>query len=131
MALRDVIIKATSKPVPKVLTGLAGSTVTTTRYTKGRDAAGRPTNTPGNPIVDSKWYIVEITAAQSQRGWGLQSAAAAEAQLPYGTDVADLDVVRVTAGFLAGEKYEIEQIRHDELASMLIVALAPTGKTGV
>lgn len=131
MALRDVIQRATSAIVPKVLKDMAGSTVTTTRYAKTRDTAGRPTNTPSNPITNGTWFITEIADAVAQRVYGLNSAASAEALVPIGTDVADLDIVRVTAGDFAGEKYEIEQKVRDPLANMIRVALVPTGKTGL
>lgn len=131
MALRDAIKKATAKVVPKVLTDLASSTVTTTRYVKTRDAANRPINTPANPIVDGSWFITEIADAAVQRVYGLKSGAVAEALVPLGTDIAELDVVRVTAGDHAGQIYEVEQLLRDPLANMQRVALAATGKTGL
>lgn len=130
MALRDIIQNATASVVPGVLAGMAGSTVTTTRYTKTLDSANRPVNTKTNPIVDGSWWITEIADAVAQRVYGLNSAASAEALVPIGTDLEELDVVRVTAGDFAGEKYEIEQTMRDPLANMVRVALKPTGKTG-
>jgi hypothetical protein len=131
MSLSDIVKSATAAVVPQTLEGLAASTVTTTRYVQTRDAANRPINTPTNPIVDGSWYITEIADAHAQRIYGLQSAAAAEALLPLDTDVKAGDVVRVTAGDYAGEKYEVEQFVRDPLANMRRVALAPTGKTGL
>lgn len=131
MALSDVIKKATAGVVPRVLADMAGSTVTTTRYTKTKDAANRPVNTPSNPIVDGKWFVTEIADAAVQRTYGLQSGAVAEALVPFTTDIAELDVVRVTAGDHTGQKYEVEQLIRDPLGNMIRVALAPTGKTGV
>lgn len=131
MALRDTI-KAATKVVPQILKQMAGSTVTTTRYTKTRDAGQRVVNTPTHPIVAGSWYVREISTAHAQRVWGLQSAATAEATLPIGTDVADGDVVVITAGDFAGNKYEVEGggTRHDPLGNRILVALIPTGKTG-
>jgi hypothetical protein len=131
MGLRDTI-KAATKVVPSILDQMAGSTVTTTRYVKTRDAAQRVVNTPTHPITGGDWYIREISTAHAQRVWGLQSAATAEAALPLGTDVADGDVVVITAGDFAGNKYEIEGggTRHDPLGNRVLVALIPTGKTG-
>lgn len=131
MSLHDIISDATAAVVPQTLTDLANSTVTTTRYVKGRDAANRVTNTPTNPLTDVQWWITEIADAHAQRVYGLQSQASAEAQVPLGTDVQQLDVVRVSAGDFAGEKYEVEQFMRDPLANMMRIALAPTGKTGV
>jgi hypothetical protein len=131
MALRDIIKKATAQTVPKVLRELASSTVTTTRYAQTLGPGNRPVNATTNPIVDGEWFIQEITDAAVQRVYGLQSAASAEANVPLDTDVERLDVVRVTAGDFAGEKYEVEQFVRDPLANMTRVALAPTGKTGL
>lgn len=132
MSLSDVIKDATAAVVPNLLEELAGSTVTTTRYVSTRDAAGRPVNTPSNPISGARWFIQEISSAHAQRVWGLQTAAVAEAMIPIGSDVADNDVVTVTAGDFGGNRYEIEGggTRRDPLANMITVALMPTGKTG-
>lgn len=131
MSLSDIIKSATASVVPSTLEGLAASTITTTRYVQTRDAANRPINTPSNPIVNGSWFIAEVADAHVQRVYGLQSAAVAEALVPFGTDVAFNDVVRVTAGDYAGEKYEVEQFVRDPLANMIRIALKPTGKTGL
>jgi hypothetical protein len=128
MSLRDTIRKATGAVVPKLLTGLAGSTVTTTRNVRTRDAAQRTVLTPAHPITGGSWYIKEIADAHVQRVWGATSGAQAEAAVPLGTDVAEDDVVTVTAGDFAGKVYEIEQLRHDPLGSRILIALGPTGQ---
>lgn len=132
MSLRDTISEITAGVVPNLLEEMAGSTVTTTRYTDTKDAAARVVKTPSNPVAGAQWFIQEISTAHAQRVWGIQSAAKAEAMIPLGTDVADGDVVTVTAGAFAGNKYEIEGggTRKDPLANMITVALLPTGKTG-
>lgn len=130
MSLRDAIRKATAAVVPKLIgpDGFAASTVTTTRYAKGRDAAARATNTASHPITDGEWFIREIADGHAQRVWGSTSSASAEAMLPLGTDVADDDVVQVTAGDFAGHVYEVQQSRTDPNGSRIIVALGPTGQ---
>lgn len=131
MSLSDTIRNATSQVIPATLESLAASTVTTTRYSTALGTAGRPSTAKTNPITDAQWYISEITDAQTQRGWGLNSAASAEALIPIGADVQPNDVVRVTAGDFAGDTYEVEQLRRDPLANMVAVALKPTGKSGL
>jgi transcription antitermination factor NusG len=121
-------IKRATRVVPTILTQMAASVVTTTRFTKGRDEAARPTNTPWLPIIDGSWYIREITDARVQFVWGQNSNAAYEAQVPLGTDVEDNDVVRVTSGDFAGLVAEVEQRRLDPLGNRIVLALAPTGK---
>lgn len=130
MSLRDAIRKATAGVVPQIIgpAGFAGSTVTTTRYVKVRDAAARSSNTPTHPIVGGQWYIREIADAHAQRVWGLTSSASAEAQLPLGTDVLENDVVHVDAGDFAGHTYEVQQTRTDLNGSRILVALGPTGQ---
>jgi hypothetical protein len=44
MKLSDTIRRATASAIPNLLASLANATVTTTRYTKTRDAAKRPIN---------------------------------------------------------------------------------------
>ena len=128
MGLADSIRAATSKVVPQVLEGMAKSTVTTTRYAKGRDAAARPSRTPSHPISGALWFVREVADAHVQRVWGTTSAAQAEAMVPLGTDVAEDDVVQITAGDFAGEVYEIEQLRRDPNGSRILIALGPTGQ---
>lgn len=131
MSLRDIVQKATAQVVPKLIgpDGFAGSTVTTTRYTATKDAAGRPARTPSTPISGAAWYVREVANAHVQRVWGITSGAIAEAQVPIGTDVADNDVVAITAGDFAGNVYEIERVKRDPLGNRILIALGPTGQT--
>jgi hypothetical protein len=129
MGLADVVRKATSKIVPKTVIGLAKSTVTTTRMVKTRDAAARTVNTPTHPITDGRWFIVEVADAHVQRVWGINANVTAEATLPLTTDVKEDDVVKVTAGDLAGDVFEVDQIRRDYNGNVMSVALGPTGQT--
>lgn len=133
MNLGDVIQKATAGIVPQLIggeKGFARSTVTTTRNERTRDAAARPVTdpAPGNPIQDAKWLITEIADGHVQRVWGVGSEASAEATVPLSSDVADNDVVTVTAGDFAGNVYEVEQIRRIPLGNVMKLALVPTGQ---
>jgi hypothetical protein len=128
MSLADAIRKATSKTVPDVIEGMAKSTVTTTRYTKGRDSAARPTNTPSHPITAKRWWIREVGQAHVQRVWGQTADVQAQTTVRLGTDVADNDVVQVTAGDFAGNVYEIKQMIRQPNANKIDIALGPTGQ---
>ena len=129
MGLADTIRKATSKAVPKVLAGMAKSTVTTTRMVKTRDAAQRPVSTPTHPITGALWYVTEVADAHVQRVWGAGANVTAEAMVPIGTDVQENDVISITAGDLAGSVFEIDQLRRDYNGSNILIALGPTGQT--
>ena len=126
MALRDTIRRATAAVVPRIISGLAGSTVDTTRFSRETDAARRASRTPFNPLLGSKWFISELADARRSRVWGDESAATAEAMIPIGSDVEPDDVVEVISGDFAGSIYEIEQRQRVPLGNMILVALAPT-----
>ena len=128
MSLADAIRKATAGIVPKVLREFAKSTVTSTRYASTRDAAGRPSRTPSHPVSGAAWYVREIADAHVLRVWGTASTATAEAQVPLTTDVRENDVVQITAGDLAGNVYEVQQLRRDYNGNKIAIALGPTGQ---
>jgi len=125
--LADAIRNATAV-IPDVLRSLASSTVTTTRYTKGRDAAQRPTQTASHPITGGQWKITEVADGHVQRVWGVTANVTMEAAVPIDTDVQENDVVSITAGDYAGTVLEIDQIRRLPLANKIDIALGPTGQ---
>jgi transcription antitermination factor NusG len=60
--------------------------------------------------------------------WGQTADVAAEATVPITTDVAENDVVQITAGDFAGMVYEVKQLRRNPLGNKIDVALGYTGQ---
>lgn len=133
MALADTIRNATKPVVAKLMSDL-GSRITIRHPAVGRasdNSSSRTWTTPtGGTNVPCKLSYVSV--AHVQRAWGMTSDVKVEGMLPIGlvTIVAG-DGIIVTAGFLAGQSFSVEQAIPDDLGQYVMIGLAePRGVIG-
>lgn len=127
MSLADQI-KAVTGPVVKGLIDQLGSTVTFRRavLTRGPDNASRRV---WSDLGTAKVLIENLNVFKAQQLWGMNTTIAAQALLPRAyvesNDIVPIskDGMVVTAGFLEGSRYTIDQVKPDDLGQNFVLAL--------
>lgn len=133
MALADTIRNATKPVVAKLMADL-GSRITVRHPTIGRttdNSSTRAWTTPtGGDSVPCKLSYVSI--AHVQRVWGMTSDIKVEGMLPIDlVTILPGDGIIVTDGFLAGQRFSVEQAIPDDLGQYTMIGLTePRGVIG-
>lgn len=127
-------LRAATGPLVAEIIPQVGSTVTVRRYTVTRAADNssvKAWSTPtGGTGVSVK--LTKISNEKRQRAWGLTSDVAVEGMMQIGlVDIVPGDALQVTAGFLAGRSYTVEQVIPNDLGQYVLLGLVePRGTIG-